>query len=138
MSKKLTLVLLTSVAILGACGSTGTGGEQTAPETTPQEVVTKAPEQDNRVEEKETETVKQEKESSESTRLTRDEALDFALDYDGLTRDDIHDLEVDFDGYEDDYGVEIYEIEFDTDTHEYEFDVDALSGELLDVEKDNR
>ena len=136
MSKKLTLVLLTSVAILGACGSTGTNGEQTAPETTPQEEVTKAPEQDNRVEEKET--VKQEEESSESTRLTSDEALDFALDYDGLTRDDIHDLEVDFDGYEDDYGVEIYEIEFDTETHEYEFDVDALSGELLDVEKDNR
>ena len=136
MSKKLTLVLLTSVALLGACGSTGTDGEQTVPETTPQEEVTKAPEQDNRVEEKET--VEQEEESSESTRLTSDEALDFALDYDGLTRDDIHDLGVDFGGYEDDYGVEIYEIEFDTDTHEYEFDVDALSGELLDVKKDNR
>lgn len=71
--------------------------------------------------------------------ITRDEALQIALDDAGLKKSEIKKLEVDLDN---DDGVLSYEIEFerklddDTSDYEYEYDIDAYTGEILKKEVD--
>lgn len=62
--------------------------------------------------------------------LTREEALAIALKDAGVAEGDIYQLETDLD-WEDDYGVQVYEIEFDCNGQEYQYEINAETGDIL-------
>lgn len=65
--------------------------------------------------------------------LSRDEAINIALNHAGLTRSQVvfDDVELDYDD-----GRKKWEIEFDHGNWEYEYDIDASNGNILDFEKE--
>ena len=66
--------------------------------------------------------------------LTRDEALEKALEHAKLKKEDvdlIKKVELDYE-----HGRKIYEIEFKKNGYEYEYDVDAETGKILEFTKD--
>lgn len=65
--------------------------------------------------------------------LSRDEAINIALNHAGLTRSQVvfDDVELDYDD-----GRKKWEIEFDHGNWEYEYDIDAANGSILDFEKE--
>ncbi len=65
--------------------------------------------------------------------IGRDKALEIALADAGATKDAIKCLEIEMD-YE--RGVMVYNVEFDANKYEYEYDIDAITGKIVDVEKD--
>lgn len=75
-----------------------------------------------------------EKMSTNSPKLTSDEALDIALKQAGVTRDDIRHLENNLDT---ENGVSVYEIEFKSENTEYSYDVNAETGEITEREHED-
>ena len=65
-----------------------------------------------------------------STGITRDRALEIALDKAGVKQADIHDLDVELDR---ERGVTVWEVDFDHGNLEYSYDVDAESGAITKV-----
>lgn len=65
--------------------------------------------------------------------MSREAARDIALAHAGLKLEDVQIKEIDLD--EDD-GFYEYEIEFTANGFEYEYEIDAVSGRILDVEKE--
>ena len=66
--------------------------------------------------------------------LTKDEALEKALQHANLRRDQVDfvkKVELDYE-----HGRKIYEVTFYKDGYEYEYDIDAESGKVLKFEKD--
>lgn len=70
---------------------------------------------------------------SERTQISKDEAIEIALNHAGLTRSQVSfdDIELD----EDD-GRLIWEIEFDSEDWEFEYEIDAYSKNILDFKKE--
>lgn len=70
---------------------------------------------------------------SESTKITRDEAIDIALNEAGAQKSDVFDLEAELD-YEN--GQKVWEIDFDYDKLEYSYDVNAKTGAITKTERE--
>ncbi len=68
-------------------------------------------------------------------KLTREQALEIALNKVGATAAQIADLDVDLD-YES--GVLVYEIDFDFGDKEFSFDIDANSGKIIYQDSEKR
>lgn len=73
------------------------------------------------------------KQPVEKKEMTKDEAINIALNHAGLTRSQVvfDDVELDHDD-----GRKEWEIEFDHGNWEYEYEIDASNGNILDFEKD--
>ncbi len=71
--------------------------------------------------------------TSENTQITRDEAIDIALNEAGAQKSDVFDLEAELD-YEN--GQKVWEIDFDYDKLEYSYDVNAETGAITKVERE--
>lgn len=67
------------------------------------------------------------------TQISRDEAINIALNHAGLSRSQVSFDDVELDS---DDGRLIWEIEFESGDWEYEYDIDALTKSILDFEKD--
>ena len=66
-----------------------------------------------------------------SAKVTKDQALQIALDHAGLTTKDVTLPKVKKD-YDD--GKEVYEVEFHVGFNEYSYNIDVATGEILDFE----
>lgn len=71
--------------------------------------------------------------ANKSAQISKEEAIDIALNHAGLTRSQVTFDDVELD--EED-GRLIWEIEFDSGNWEFEYDIDALTKDILDFEKD--
>lgn len=71
--------------------------------------------------------------SNQTTDITRERALEIALEKTGVAKDDIRDLEIDFDN---ERGVKVWEIDFDYGNLEYSYDVNAETGAITKVERE--
>ncbi|HLR91800.1 MAG TPA: PepSY domain-containing protein, partial [Atopostipes sp.] len=71
--------------------------------------------------------------SNKPTQISKDEAINIALNHAGLKRNQVSfdDIELD-----DDDGRLIWEIEFESGDWEFEYDIDAYTKNILDFEKD--
>ena len=65
--------------------------------------------------------------------ISRENAIENALNHIGASRKDVFDLEADFDK---DLNQPIWEVDFEHDGHEYSYDIDAVSGEVLKIERE--
>lgn len=65
--------------------------------------------------------------------MTGNEAIEYALRYAGLGMDDVTDLSCE---REDDRDIWCYEVEFDAGGYEYHYLIDAVTGKLLQIEKE--
>lgn len=76
----------------------------------------------------------QEPAAEKPKQLSKDEAVDIALNHAGLSRSQVHfdDVELDHDD-----GRLEWEIEFDSGNWEYEYDIDGHSGKILDHEREH-
>ena len=65
--------------------------------------------------------------------ITKDEALQIAMDYAGVTKKDIlfPRVQMEFDD-----GFQYYEVEFHVGWTEYKYDIDAVSGQIMGYESD--
>jgi len=75
-----------------------------------------------------------EKQPTATQEISRDEAIEIALNHASLNRS-----EVDFDDVELEYedGRKEWEVDFDHGNWEYEYDIDAQSGDILDFEREH-
>lgn len=74
--------------------------------------------------------------SSENTapsEITRDRAIEIALGKAGLTRDKVRDLEAELD-YE--RSGKYWEVDFESGGYEYSYDINAVTEEVVRVERD--
>lgn len=73
------------------------------------------------------------KAAAKPTQISKDEAINIALNHAGLTRSQVSfdDIELD-----DDDGRLIWEIEFNSGNWEFEYDIDAYTKSILDFEKE--
>lgn len=71
------------------------------------------------------------KESAKQQLLSKDQAIDIALNHAGLSRSQVSFDDVELDN---DDGVTLYEIEFESGSYEYEYDIHAYNGDILDHE----
>jgi len=74
------------------------------------------------------------KENTANKEISKDEAIEIALNHAGLSRSEVHFDDVEL---EDEDGLKEWEIEFDHSNWEYEYDIDAKTGNILDFEKDH-
>ncbi len=65
--------------------------------------------------------------------IGNESAKAIAFSHLGITESDVRDLEVEFDFH----GVIVYSVEFDFGGYEYEFEINALTGQIVEIEKDN-
>ena len=63
-----------------------------------------------------------------ATKISRDQALQIALDDAGLTQDQIHDLEVELDN---DGGALHFDVDFEVSNKDYDYEIDAEDGKIL-------
>lgn len=63
-----------------------------------------------------------------ATKITRDEALQIALEDAGLAKDQIHDLDMDL---EKENGVLYFDVDFEVGNQDYDYEIDADSGQIL-------
>lgn len=66
--------------------------------------------------------------TNENQYISKEQALQIALDNIGLKQSDIYDLSIERD-YK--YGETVYEIDFDYQQYEYEFYIHAKTGEII-------
>lgn len=71
--------------------------------------------------------------ANKSAQISKEEAIDIALNHAGLTRSQVTFDDVELDKED---GRLIWEIEFDSGNWEFEYDIDALTKDILDFEKD--
>lgn len=72
-------------------------------------------------------------EASSLAYIGEDEALSIALVHAGIAKDDAKNIDVNLDC---ENGIMVYEVEFDYDGYEYEYDIDAVSGRILEYERE--
>ena len=63
-----------------------------------------------------------------ATKISRDQALQIALEDAGLTQDQIHDLEVELDN---DGGALHFDVDFEVNDKDYDYEIDAEDGKIL-------
>ena len=66
-----------------------------------------------------------------SNYITRDKALQIALDNLKIKQQNVYDLDIELE-YKNRYGKMVYEVSFDYNRYEYEYYIDATSGKILD------
>lgn len=79
-------------------------------------------------------TTKTSPKADSSVKVTKDQALQIALDHAGLTTKDVTLPKVKKDH---DDGKEVYEVEFHVGFNEYSYNIDVATGEILDFEIDD-
>ena len=62
------------------------------------------------------------------TKISREQALQIALEDAGLTQDQIHDLEVELDN---DSGALHFDVDFEVNDKDYDYEIDAEDGKIL-------
>ena len=118
MKQKKTIVWLSAcmiicmTALFGMVGCGSSGGEQTTEETT-------------------VETTAEATEVSEAEMLTESEALENALDVEGLYVDDVEEISVQLNT---DDGAAEYDIAYQYEGVHYEYAVDAYTGDVYEYE----
>ena len=65
--------------------------------------------------------------------ISKEKALDIALQNANLNRETVYDISVEFDFK---YGKTVYEVDFDNRQYEYEYYIDATTGDILHSFKD--
>ncbi len=149
--KKIIAILLVAVFMLAlpACAaSLGDGAKDTAKTAQPaSENTVVSDTENNRVQplaklQRETSEAAKEKQSEASATavdelISREKAVEIALQKSGRTRDEVYDLEAELD--REHYGV-YWEVDFDTREYEYSYDIDAKTGEIVhqDTEREMR
>ncbi len=68
-----------------------------------------------------------------STQITRDRAIEIALNHAGFKQSDVINLSADYDR---ELNGDEWEIEFDKDGYEYSYDIDAASGKIINNTKE--
>lgn len=68
-----------------------------------------------------------------SIAITRERALEIALDKAGVKQSDIRDLDIELDH---ERGVKVWEVDFDCGNLEYFYDIDAETGNIAKVERE--
>lgn len=68
-----------------------------------------------------------------SSTITRERALEIALDKAGVKQSDICDLDIDLDR---ERGTTVWEVDFDHGNLEYSYDIDAETGDITKVERE--
>ena len=124
---KLFAILLSAallLTVLAGCQSSEQPSVTTLPQAAPQE--TTAPQQETTP----METVPATKPAAQY--ITPEEAKAIALQDAGLTEDKIYDLDIDLDR---DGGAVHYDVDFEKDGADYDYDIDAVTGQILRVEK---
>ena len=131
--KKLFALLLTAVLLfsLSACDNyAGEAGKNStpAPQSTPSDIQT-----DNNNPSAPTPSSP----SISGAKITRDRAIEIALEKAKLQKADIHDLEAELD-YE--KGVLVWEVDFDYQNLDYSYDINADTGAVIleEIEKDDK
>ena len=69
--------------------------------------------------------------NQENTNISRDKALQIALDNLKIKQQNVYDLDIELE-YKNRYGKMVYEVSFDYNRYEYEYYIDATSGKILD------
>ncbi len=64
----------------------------------------------------------------EENLISRDRAIELALEKAGISREEIYDLDAELDIEK---GVKCWEIDFESDGREYEYEINAISGEVV-------
>ena len=124
---KLFAILLSAallLTVLAGCQSSEQPPVTTQPQAAPQE--TTAPQQETTP----METVPATEPAAQY--ITPEEAKAIALQDAGLTEDKIYDLDIDLDR---DGGAVHYDVDFEKDGADYDYDIDAVTGQILRVEK---
>lgn len=70
---------------------------------------------------------------NQSTKITRERALEIALEKAGVKQADIRDLDIELDT---ENGVKVWEVDFDHGNNEYSYDVNAETGAITKAERD--
>jgi len=91
---------------------------------------------EEKVENTNKETVKENTNQQSTIYIGKDKAKDIALNKAGLNEKNIKDYEIELDKKEDLNDKDEYEISFKKDNVEYEIDIDAKTGEILDFKKE--
>lgn len=128
--KKLSALLLVTVLLfaLSACDNNAGAADKNstpAPQSTPSENQTNN-----------TDTSTSSKPSANDANISRDRAIEIALEKAKLKKADVRDLEAELD-YE--KGVLVWEVDFDYQNFDYSYDINAESGAIVleEIEKDN-
>ena len=66
--------------------------------------------------------------SPEENLISRDRAIELALEKAGLSRDEVYDLDAELDLEK---GVKYWEVDFESGGKDYEYEINALSGEIV-------
>lgn len=83
----------------------------------------------------ESQTITQTGTASEKAYIGQEEALKNACAHAGITTEEAQRVKIEFDS---DDGLMVYEVEFETDEKEYEYDINALTGEVVKHEVEDR
>lgn len=137
MKKILTiLVSVIFVLALSACTQgTNSGSSGNEQSTTASTASVKAVEDTTYIADNTQQTEQSTQQSTQNTvaQLTREEALDIALQQAGVTKDTIRDLETELDR---DNGITVWEIDFESGNTEYSFDINAETGDIVERDQD--
>ena len=134
MKKPLALVLVLGLVVaLSACTipSDGTAkGTTTAPNPSVTTTVASTPTTDGN---KSTTTALPVVKETTAYAITRDQAIDIALQAAGLSRADVYDLEAELDR---ERGGTYWEVDFETREYEYSYDINAETGAIARSERE--
>ncbi len=71
---------------------------------------------------------------SQTSGITRERALEIALEAAGAKQEDIRDLKIELD---DEHGTKVWEVDFDYGNKEYSYDINYTTGAITKVEHEN-
>lgn len=69
--------------------------------------------------------------TSTKTAISRDKALEIALNKAGLKKSDVHDLDIELDK---ERGINVWEVDFDYQNKDYSYDINAETGAIIKAE----
>lgn len=80
-----------------------------------------------------TSTNQNQQQGNQTSDITRERALEIALEKAGVKESDIRDLDIELD---DERGEKVWEIDFDHENLEYSYDINAETGAITKVERE--
>lgn len=125
------LLTLTVVLTLSACDNKGGTVKEQSAATPPQSVVESKDNTDSQPTQPTESTDMQTQLNPEL--ITRERAIELALNHAGLTRADVRDLEAELDR---ERGGTYWEVDFESGNLEYSYDINAQTEEIVKLEKE--
>ena len=127
--KKLSVLFITLILslALSACGNNSTGNGNTqpnnnSPSSNPNQYDSSIPSVSSNQDKQPT---------GQSPAITREKALETALQKAGVKQEDIRDLDIELDT---EHGITVWEIDFEHENYEYSYDVNATTSEITKIE----